>query len=84
MDTVVGINFTPEEYVDITSNIEKKRRILAAHASQGEWLQDQYRMSYIEFMETCSGFRGLQAGVRFAECFRRFVTFPANVEKLLP
>jgi len=84
MDTEAGINFNPEEYVDISSTIEKRRRMLAAHASQGEWLKNQYGTSYIEFMETCSGFRGLQAGVRFAECFRRSPTFPANIEKLLP
>jgi LmbE family N-acetylglucosaminyl deacetylase len=84
MDTVAGINFSPEEYVDITATIETKRRMLAAHASQAEWLKDQYNMSYIEFMEICSGFRGLQAGVRFAECFRRSVTFPTTSERLLP
>jgi LmbE family N-acetylglucosaminyl deacetylase len=84
MDTIAGINFVPEEYVDITPAIEKKSKMLAAHASQADWLKDQYNMSYIEFMEICSRFRGLQAGVRFAECFRRSVTFPACFEKLLP
>lgn len=84
MDTIAGINFSPEEYVDITPTIEKKKKMLASHESQAAWLKDQYDMSYIEFMEICSGFRGIQSGVRYAECFRRSVTFPAVTEKLLP
>jgi hypothetical protein len=31
MDTIAGINFHPEEYVDITEVIETKREMLAAH-----------------------------------------------------
>jgi LmbE family N-acetylglucosaminyl deacetylase len=84
MDTIAGINFIPEEYVDITSTIEKKRKMLASHESQAAWLKDQYDMSYIEFMEICSGFRGLQSGFRYAECFRRSVTFPATSGRVLP
>ncbi len=84
MDTVAGVNFKPEEYVDITGTIDKKRKMLATHESQGAWLRDQYGTSYIEFMETCSAFRGLQSGFRYAECFRRSVTFPTVAGRLLP
>jgi LmbE family N-acetylglucosaminyl deacetylase len=84
MDTVAGINSKPEIYVDITGTIDKKRRMLAAHESQGAWLRSQYNMSYVEFMEVCSAFRGVQVGVRFAECFRSSVTFPAASGRLLP
>lgn len=84
MDTIAGVHFVPEEYVDITSTIDMKRRMLSAHKSQESWLRDLFKMSYVEFMETCSGFRGIQAGVRYAECFRRSVTFPASMKKLLP
>lgn len=88
MDTVAGINFTPEIYVDITNTIEKKREMLAAHQSQGDWLMKQYGMSYIDFMNLCAAYRGLQAGVRYAEAFRRSVTFPsfsvAGSERSLP
>jgi LmbE family N-acetylglucosaminyl deacetylase len=84
MDTVAGVHFVPEEYVDITSTIDKKRNMLAAHKSQESWLRDLFQMGYVEFMETCSAFRGIQAGVRYAECFRRSVTFPASMMKLLP
>lgn len=77
MDTVAGINFTPEIYVDITDHIDQKSEMLAAHRSQGDWLLKQYGMSYIDFMNLCSAYRGLQAGVRYAEAFRRSVTFPS-------
>lgn len=84
MDTVAGINFCPDEYVDITPTIEMKKKMLASHASQAAWLKDQYDMNYMEFVEIFSGFRGLQSGFRYAECFRRCVTFPATSERLLP
>ena len=84
MDTVAGINFSPEYYVDISDTIDEKRKMLSAHESQGKWLEDQYDMTYIQFMETCSAFRGVQAGVGFAEGFRRSVTFPRSIENLLP
>jgi LmbE family N-acetylglucosaminyl deacetylase len=84
MDTIAGINFRPEEYVDISEVIEVKREMLAAHESQGSWLRDQYEMNYVDFMNVCAAFRGLQAGVRYAECFRRSVTFPSSSKRLLP
>jgi LmbE family N-acetylglucosaminyl deacetylase len=84
MDTIAGINFHPEEYVDISEVIEIKREMLAAHESQGSWLRDQYEMNYVDFMNVCAAFRGLQAGVRYAECFRRSVTFPSSSKRLLP
>lgn len=78
MDTLAGINFIPEIYVDISDVIDKKRAMLAAHKSQGDWLKDQYDMSYIDFMNVCSAYRGLQAGVKYAEGFRRSVTYPSS------
>ncbi len=76
MDTVAGISFEPEQYVDISESFELKRKMLACHQSQGGWLEAQYGMTYIEFMEHVSRFRGLQCGVRYAECFQSSPTFP--------
>jgi len=84
MDTIGGINFPPQEYVDISSTMEIKRKMLAEHRSQIDFMKKQYGMTLVEFMEICSAFRGLQASVRYAECFRRSVTFPANFQKVLP
>jgi len=86
MDTLAGINFKPELYVDIGETMDIKRRMLASHASQSAWLKDHSGISYIDFMETCAAFRGLQAGVRHAEAFRKATVFPCSSEsgQLLP
>ncbi len=83
MDTLAGVNFKPEIYVNISDTMEQKRKMLAAHESQGAWLK-KFNMSYLEFMEIHSAFRGLQGGFKFGECFRRSMTFPTNSENLLP
>jgi LmbE family N-acetylglucosaminyl deacetylase len=85
MDTVAGINFQPEQYVDISECFDLKRKMLACHQSQGGWLEAQYGTTYLEFMENISRFRGLQCGVRYAECFQSSPTFPKwSKASLLP
>jgi LmbE family N-acetylglucosaminyl deacetylase len=84
MDTLAGINFMPQTYVDISATIETKRRMLAAHQSQIELMRERYGMTLLEFMEVCSAFRGLQASVRYAEAFRHSATFPAGFQTVLP
>lgn len=84
MDTLGGINFRPQHYVDITSTIEVKRQMISQHVSQIEFMKQRYGMTMVEFMEICSSFRGLQASVRYAECFRRSMTYPASYERVLP
>ncbi len=76
MDNIAGIEFTPEFYVDVSSVFEKKKEMLACHKSQAAWLEDQYQMSYLEFIEYTGRYRGLQCGVRYAECFRSSPTWP--------
>jgi len=85
MDTVAGIDFEPEQYVDISETFHLKREMLACHKSQAIWLEKQYQMSYLEFIEYISRYRGLQCGVRYAECFRSSPTWPKwSKESLLP
>ena len=85
MDTLAGIEFVPEHYVDVSETFELKKRMLACHESQAHWLQDQYEMSYLEFIEYVGRFRGLQAGVRYAEAFRSSPTWPKRPQgPLLP
>jgi LmbE family N-acetylglucosaminyl deacetylase len=84
MDTIAGINFSPQMYVDVSDTMEVKRRMLAAHASQIELMKARYDMTLLEFMEICTAFRGVQTGTRYAEAFRRAATFPANPRHLLP
>ncbi len=85
MDTLAGIDFVPEHYVDVSETFELKKRMLACHESQARWLEDQYGVSYIEFIEYVGRFRGLQAGVRYAESFRNSPTWPKRPHaSLLP
>lgn len=85
MDTVAGINFTPEKYVDITDCFKEKIEMYSKHKSQHSWLEKQYGMSNIEFVEIVSRFRGIQAGVKYAEAFSRAVFWPTtSAENLLP
>ncbi len=69
MDTVMGIGFQPAEYVDVTSTMETKVRMLEAHASQVAWLRDHDNIDIVEQMKIVTRFRGLQCGVQYAEGF---------------
>jgi N-acetylglucosamine malate deacetylase 1 len=71
-DTMLGIDFQPSVYVDITAHMERKKQALALHGSQPT--QD-----YLEFIEVWNRFRGLQSGesgCRYAEAFRFEPRFP--------
>jgi len=86
MDTIAGVNFQPEFYVDITDCWTTKAEMVACHKSQEGWLKSQYGVSGVEFAQTQSRFRGFQAGCRYAECFRRPKFFPMSTkaDALLP
>jgi LmbE family N-acetylglucosaminyl deacetylase len=70
MDTLAGIGFEPEQYVDISSVFATKREMLSQHQSQVTWMKDHDGLNILDFMETMSKFRGIQAGVRYAEAFQ--------------
>jgi LmbE family N-acetylglucosaminyl deacetylase len=85
METMAGIGFQPEEYVDITDTIETKLEMLRQHISQITWLQDHDHIDMIEFAKTISKFRGLQCGVPFAEGFRQCRVYPKiQTKRMLP
>ena len=71
MDTVAGVNFQPEFYVDISAQWEIKAAMIACHQSQEAWMVQQYGVTCVEFGQTQSRLRGFQAGCRYAEGFRR-------------
>ena len=85
-DTIAGVNFRPELYVDITGQWETKIRMAKCHRSQDEWLIDQHGNSVTYYAETQSRFRGFQAGCTFAEAFRRVLEYPlaTAADGLLP
>lgn len=85
MDTLAGVDFLPEEYVDVSDTLETKLQMLAAHASQVEWLRHDIESSIVEDVRTMARFRGMQAGVRFAEGFVRASAWHrGTTRRLLP
>ena len=71
MDNASSVDFEPEEYVDITDVMETKLEMLACHKSQVVWLMDHDGVDVLENTLFMSRFRGMQCGVKYAECFKR-------------
>ena len=85
MDTLAGINFVPTEYVDVTDTIDTKLEALACHESQIKWMLEHDKIDFIDFVRTCSKYRGLQCSVPFAEGFRQYAGWPRfSTKRLLP
>lgn len=85
MDTLAGVNFMPTEYVDISEEIELKLEALACHESQIVWMRDHDGIDFLDFVRTCSKFRGLQCGVPYAEGFAACQVWPRmTTKRLLP
>ncbi|MCY0150166.1 PIG-L family deacetylase [Hoeflea sp. G2-23] len=78
MDNPVGLEFEPEAYVDISSVIETKRKMLLSHESQDSWIRAVFgeHTSITDMMEKNAASRGSAAGVAYAEGFREVKTFP--------
>mgnify|MGYP001323130000 CR=1 FL=1 len=67
----------PQFLVDVTDQMETKKRMLACHESQRAWLQRQHGMdNFLETLEEWCGSRGKLAGVPFAEGFRQYTGHP--------
>ena len=77
--------YVPEEFVDISDEIDLKIQMLECHESQLKWMRDHDNIDFAEFVKTCSRFRGLQCGVDYAEAFTQEFVWPKVVAKrLLP
>ncbi|MGI6538542.1 MAG: PIG-L deacetylase family protein [Caldicoprobacterales bacterium] len=85
MDTLAGVGFLPTEYVDISDTIETKLKALSQHRSQIDWMLEHDKIDFLDFVRTCSKFRGLQCGAAYAEGFRQCMAWPRlRTERLLP
>lgn len=85
MDTLAGVNFLPTEYVDISDTIETKIKAVDCHISQIKWMKEHDHIDFLDFVRTCSKFRGFQCGVPYAEGFRACATWPrVPTKRLLP
>jgi LmbE family N-acetylglucosaminyl deacetylase len=79
MDAELGINFLPEEYVDISAVWETKVQMLLQHRSQHVAaaahdpdlvLPEATQLPLVRATRILSEFRGLACGARYAEGFR--------------
>ena len=85
METVMGLGFEPQEYVDISDAIETKLEMLSKHQSQLAWLREHDGVDILDNVRTVARFRGLQCGVKYAEGFRIHSAWGRRVTKrLLP
>jgi LmbE family N-acetylglucosaminyl deacetylase len=85
MDTVAGIAFEPKEYVDITSVIELKRRMMRAHESQLRFVQDLSGIDFLDMIEVTGRYRGYQCNARYAEGFAEHFAWPrTSTTRILP
>jgi LmbE family N-acetylglucosaminyl deacetylase len=69
----LGRPIIPTHYVDISGVLEKKRRALACHRSQRDWLDDSQGMdNYLETMVTMAAEMGRRSGTfSYAEGWRK-------------
>jgi len=85
MDTLAGVNFFPDEYVDISDTINIKIEMMMKMKSQLGWLKDMHNCDSNEFIKTVARFRGFQAGVQYAEAFVQQKMYPQGLTKrILP
>ncbi|NBO93558.1 MAG: PIG-L family deacetylase [Planctomycetia bacterium] len=77
----LGRDVPPAIRIDISSVIARKEAMLAAHASQREWLLKHHGMDqYLQAMRDWSGHRGKELGVAYAEGYRQHLghSYPQN------
>jgi LmbE family N-acetylglucosaminyl deacetylase len=71
-------------YVDVTSEMETKVKMLSCHHSQRDWLLAQHGIDqYIEHMKEWDRQRGKEAGVEFAESFCQHLGHPFPQDNIL-
>lgn len=82
MDSVAGLNFTPQYYVDITEAFPKKMEALACHHSQNAWLKKIFNHELLDLARVQAEFRGLQVGCSYAEAYVQPVYWPRQAISL--
>jgi len=70
MDTIVGTDFEPGFFVDVSPFVALKEEMLRCHVSQLQREADQDFGSLADLMQHQQSMRGVQAGVAAAEAFQ--------------
>ncbi len=72
-----GKTVAPDFWVDVTEVWDRKKEMLACHASQRDWLLKQHGIDeYLKVQEETGRARGKEVGVEFAEGFRQYIGHP--------
>jgi LmbE family N-acetylglucosaminyl deacetylase len=80
----LGRDIEPGFRIDVSAVIEDKAKMLAAHASQREWLLKHHGMDqYVQSMRDWGARQGQAAGVAFAEGFRQHLGHSYPQDNLL-
>jgi LmbE family N-acetylglucosaminyl deacetylase len=81
---ILGTPVKPSMFVDITSEIAIKEKMLACHESQRNWLLTHHKMDeYLLAMKRFAQSRGQVAGVKYAEGFRQHLGHGFPQENIL-
>lgn len=89
LDSLGGVDrfgsvIEPDFVVDVRTTFETKRRMLACHASQDEWLKRQHGIEDpLAMMERWTRERGALVGIDFGEGFRHYAGHPYPETPLL-
>lgn len=85
MDTLAGVNFVPDEFVDISKEIDLKLKMLECHESQIKWMRDHDGIDFPDMVKTCSRYRGYQCGAGYAEGYKMCKAYlKGTTKRLLP
>jgi LmbE family N-acetylglucosaminyl deacetylase len=85
MDTVAGVGFLPQEYVDVSEVMETKIAMLAQHRSQLDYMRERDGLDLLDCMKTVARYRGYQCGKAFAEGFVPERVYPSlSSQRWLP
>lgn len=85
METIIGVDFQPSIYVDISDTFMTKLQMVSKHQSQITWLKEHDNLYILDMVETVAKFRGWQSGVKYAEGFQPCLRWPRiTTERLLP
>ncbi len=82
---MLGRPVHPDIYMDISEEIENKKRMLACHESQRNWLLVHHKIDeYILSMKRLAEKRGKEAGVEYAEGLRQHLGHGFPQDNILP
>lgn len=85
MEPLMGLDFVPTEYVDISEYIDTKIDMLNCHESQIVWMRDHDHIDFPDMIRTSSKYRGYQSGSAYAEGFKQCIVYlKGTTKRMLP